>query len=824
MSEFLPPDSPFILFLPAIQAPDKTRVGSKAINLARLFRAGFPVPEGFCITAEAFASPAELALSLRPDALAHLRAAYLELGSGPVAVRSSAVAEDLEEASFAGQYQTFLDVQGEEDLLDAVRRCVCSLTSSSAQAYQARQQCSQHAILPAAFSSSTALGILVQRMIHPEVAGVLFTANPLSGEAGELVIEVVQGLGQALVSGNVTPEQVVIRRSDRHLLSHSPAPGSAGSFLSESLGLELLDLGTRIEREFGCPQDIEWARAEGRWYVLQSRPITALGDARARPARRAQLRQAEIARLQAMAEPGGTVWSSFNLSETLPFPTPMTWSILERFLSGRGGVGLAYRDLGFRPSSRVDQRGFMDLVCGRPYYNLSREPELYFAGFPFEHSFEELKAHPARASYPQPRVNIHRASPAFFFKLPFYCWAMVVAEIRLERALSIFDQRLRDEIFPRFEQWAQEERETALSSLSNRDLLRRFEMRSQKTLTEFGREALKATLLAGRALGRLEALLLKSAPQAHPFLPGLLKNPDGRLAADVSRDLEKLGTGRLPLDAFLERHGHRASREFDLACPRWREIPEEVLLMARLAADRPQPAPLDPPDHEHQEKFFKQIPSGLRPRVDKELPILLRYLPFRESGKSLLMRGYELVRLALLEMGRRSGLGEDIFFLEAEELEAMLEGKDFRGAAERRKAERAMLLEIEIPPVIFSDDLDAIGRSPQEKQTPHNILEGMGVSPGVAQGPALVVLDPSSPPSAPPGFILVCPSSDPGWTPLFMRAGGLVAERGGLLSHSAIVARELRIPAVLNVPYATSLIRSGQQVRLDGLAGNVILS
>src|SRR5262249_12083182 len=174
---------------------------------------------------------------------------------------------------------------------------------------------------------------------------------------------------------------------------------------------ELAELGRRVEALAGEPRDIEWALAGGRFWLLQARPIT-VGDA----AEREAARQEEVAELRARAAPGGTVWSRFNLSEVLPAPTPMTWVIVRRLLAGRGGFGLMYRDLGYDPDPALDEEGVFDLVCGRPYCNLSREARLHYRDLPFEHPFARLKKDPARALYPAPVIN-----PA---PLPWHAWLL----------------------------------------------------------------------------------------------------------------------------------------------------------------------------------------------------------------------------------------------------------------------------------------------------------------------------------------------------------------------------------------------------------------
>ncbi len=196
-------------------------------------------------------------------------------------------------------------------------------------------------------------------------------------------------------------------------------------------------------------------------------------------------------------------------------------------------------------------------------------------------------------------------------------------------------------------------------------------------------------------------------------------------------------------------------------------------------------------------------------------------MPFRETAKFYLMLGYELIREALLELDRRFSLNDGIFYLTPEELPRLLNGDRFDEVLAARRWRRDQLLEIEVPDVLFSDDLEAIGRPPDIED--RDQLHGLGVSTGVATGRAVVMTEPTAVSDLEPGYVLVCPSTDPGWTPLFLNAAALVMERGGMLSHGAVVAREYGLPAVVNIPHAVQRIRNGQMMRVDGFRGTVAL-
>ncbi len=871
-----------------INDDDLPLVGGKGLNLGRLAKAGFLVPPGFCVTTaayrefgrgDAFVVPIQNAV---PHLLANLHAeilhTYHQLGVDRIAVRSSATAEDLPDASFAGQQDTFLNVSGESELLEKIEACWASLWSARAVAYRR-----EHGI----DGATVAMAVVVQAMIDPEVSGVMFTVNPLQSpppygppwtgdrgtassgrEAGgrdEIVIESNWGLGESVVSGEVTPDHFVVSRETGELIRETVATKrkmitrdgiqevpidqrDIPSLRHEQMA-ELAKIGMQVEALYGTPQDIEWAFADGKFYLLQARPITTLPPppAGGRPPRGRggdaaqieQLRRQEIEALEKRADEGGTVWSRFNLSEVLPAPLPMTWEIIRKFMSGTGGFGLTYRDLGFLPSPRVDKEGVLDLICGRIYFNLSREAELYFHGFPLEHNFEQLKRDPQKAIYPQATTNIKRSTPSFWFKLPYYIVKMVAAEHKMKRIRVDFDKTLTEKIIPEFERYIERQWSIPLGEMPDEQVIAKFQEWREKTLNEFAKDALKATVFAGLSYQRLEASLRKCVGEedtenlARVLITGL----EGDLTIETNLKMWAVAQGELALDDFLERYGHRAVGEFELAQPRWREDSSYVERMVESFRANPDANPMVHLEAQKakREEAEKKLAAALanksntsparggtggdRRQIEQELAFTQRYMPFRETSKFYLMLGYELIRKALLELDGRYQLDGGIFYLTPDELDRLITGEDLRPVIAGRKEKRAHLLRIELPDVLYSDALNRIGEPPSiEAKTE---LKGLGVSVGVATGEACVLLNPIDAQIAETGYVLVCPSTDPGWTPLFLHASALVMERGGMLSHGAVVAREYGIPAVVNVTAATQRIRPGQRLRVDGVRGVV---
>ncbi len=807
-----------------IRPGDLEEVGGKGLSLGLLAGAGLPVPPGFCVTSAVHRRLRGQGLNAEPHLVAQIHAACQRLGDGPVAVRSSATAEDTAETSFAGQQETILGVRGAEAVCSAIERCWASLDNERARAYRRRQGVDE---------DSLAMAVVVQRLVPAEVAGVLFTTNPLDPEGKTMLVEASWGLGESVVSGKVMPDRFRLDRETgtlqeqqvavktHQVTADGPCPVPAEKqqvrCLEESQLTQLVELGRKVETFYQGPRDVEWAWRDGQFWLLQARPITT-PDA----AQREQVRREEIARLARLAEPKGTVWSRFNLSEILPEPTPLTWNIVRRFMSGKGGFGQMYRDLGFDPDPALDEAGIFDLVCGRPYCNLSREPRLHYRQLPYEHPFAALKADPRRALYPSPIIN-----PTWKFwlwlpiTLPRVLLKMIGAGLKQQTLAQTFPKQFREEIIPAFVRETDAERGVDLAGLSEQALLDRLNFWIERTLNTFARESLKPTALAALAMGRLEQKLafVLGAERAQQEVRGLVMGVHPDEEADLPRAVREVTEGRLNREQFLERFGHRGNQEMELAQPRWSEDPTSLNRLFATPAGTGQPLSEAIPAWDRLIAEGK-LNAGQQAVVKTDLDQLKTHMGLRETAKHHLMRGYALIRRILVELDRRRRLGGGIFYLELEELPRLLRGEDLSPTIATRKRQRSLALSLAVPPVLFSDDLEAIGRPPPVTSTDVQ-LRGVPLSAGVAEAPALVLEQPLSEELPADPYILVCPSTDPAWVPLFVQAKGLVMETGGVLSHGAIVAREFGLPAVAGLPGITGALKTGQRLRVDGVHGTV---
>ncbi len=832
----------FIKRFSEIDEDDLPRVGGKGLNLGKLTRAGFSVPQGFCVTTDAYRfyvknlseqnESSVNSVALVPELIEAVLKAREELQGDIVAVRSSATAEDLEEASFAGQQDTFLNVKTDY-ILDAIKGCWASLWSDRAIAYRRTQDIPDEGL---------AMAVVVQEMCTADVSGVLFTVSPF--DENLCIVESNWGLGESVVSGSITPDNFQVLRETGEVLkktvvtkcemitesgiSEVSADQQNAPSLTDDQLKQLCQLGIQVETLYGQPMDIEWALADRKFVLLQARPITTQPQTHVPIDRKdgeiAKLRETEIQILKTITDTHGTVWSHHNLAEVLPVPLPMTWAIIKKFMSGASGLGKAYRGLGFYPSKRVDDTGILNLICGRIYVNLNREAELFFNGFPFAHDFSELKQNPQRAMYAQAKPNIKHSTSSFWLKLPLHIIRMTKAELRLRQYRSDFDQVLTDHVFPQFQEDVAGERNLSYSELSDAELIEKFKKWCEKTLDDFAPKALTATLLAAFSLQRLEAALQKclNEKEAKGLASRLISGQSGNLTVETNEKLRQVAIGQISLTDFLKDYGHRTVGEFELAHPRWREDTSYIEHIIASFSQESKETDRQIEQRDAAEKELTEIienKAGLRKQVESELDFTRRYMPFRETAKFYLMLGYEQIRRALVELDSRYELDGGIFYLVPDELFKLINGEDVKDVIYERKTQRDLLLQIEVPDVIFSDSLESIGMSQAIEKA--ETYAGVGISAGIAKGQARVLLTPTDIQPSERDYILVCPSTDPAWTPLFLHAAGLVMERGGVLSHGAVVAREYGVPAVANIPNATQNITDGQMLQVDGNQGTV---
>ncbi|MCB9742059.1 MAG: hypothetical protein H6740_05635 [Alphaproteobacteria bacterium] len=812
---------------------DRARFGGKACGLARLVSRGLPVPPALVLPVEAWRAFLSLngleALARRahrePEAAADLRRRVLTGRLPPelagalreraahlgdrLAVRSSAVDEDGAATSFAGQHETVLNVRPGDEVEQALRRCWASLYGEPVLAYRARLG------LPA----PSGMGVVVQRLVDARVSGVVFTIDPVSGSWREMLVEAVLGQGEALVSGRVLPDRYRLRRPRRQLKGSRRVlarlrlevlaedrvsqvrrlvPGAPGALdweavpqpearkLDTATLLRVGRMGLRAEALGRAPQDLEWAvDHQGRLFVLQARAITASG-----PPKRG----------------GEVLWTRRFLGERwLELATPMGWSIVGGLIDWFIAYPGASRGLlGGAPATR--------LVKGRPYVNVSVFRHLAFKlpGLPppsFMMDFlppEEVDRWTRRFAYP-PDPAVYRAILRETWderRWRRFRWNPLTNHRAWDRFVARLDTEL-----PGLAPRGPGAEEAAVAVERGVELLR-----------EYVKIHIISLLLANIAYQVLSGVL---PPE---LAPELLRSPTGNRTTQANAALVALGSGRLSLDAVIAEYGHRSfTSSWEIFALRWREDPEQLLALARQAARAPEghEAERAQATREAEAALRAQLPPGRRWSLLAALRWTQRHLQLREDQRFQFDRIGDALKRGLLELGARLGLEDPgdvrwLLWVEAKDLAA---GRLSRATAQelierRRRQWQAHAREPAPPIFLVGDEEVEVGEGLRR-------LTGVGISAGRATGTVRVLRSPAEAERLAPGEILVAEATDPGWTPLFLVAGGLVLELGSMLSHGAVVAREYGLPAVVNVPGATRTLRDGQRVTVDGGRGEI---
>lgn len=872
------PGIPIILALDDAAATLE-RVGGKGASLARLAADGLPVPPGFHITTAAYrrfvtenqlqerilaavspVSPddpatleaaskaiAELfATSAIPADLADaIRDAYAKLGDGdqPVAVRSSATAEDLPEMSFAGQQETFLNVRGAGAVLEAVRRCWASLWTARAIGYRAR-----HGIAP----EDVSLAVVVQELVPADAAGILFTANPLTGARDEMLINAAWGLGEAIVGGLVTPDTVVVDRTSGAIVTEEistkdvmtvrtpdgtreepvPVGQRSRAVLGPSQAAELTRIGARIEALYGQPMDVEWALHDGQFFVLQARPITALPE----PGSGSQ--KAQAAEWQ-LPNPKGRYMRG-SVLELLPDPLSPLFATLGLPAWNRAMAGLMKR-VGLALSDEM-----LTTINGYGYYELTLEPaqtaKLLFAMLrvlPVEYP-RLLRT--SRSRWQEARVRYAAVVDRWQTIDP----ASTSAEHLLDGARGITAEAaeyyltIQSGILPAA--YVSE----ALFTIVYDRLFRR---RGDPTALTFLLGYDSAPIQAEKSLAGL-AKWAREQPGLATALANMSSEQFTLAYREQSAEPTTTG-GAWPefwrrLADHLARFGHTIY-DLDFAKPVLADDPGALLetLKFFLSGQAPDPYERQAAARAAREQATQTMLArlhGLRLTIFRRLVRWAQdYAPLREDALADVGLGWPVLRRMLRDVGRRliasSAIEtpDDVFWLKWDELRAAAAALDAGQAparaqpvvAERRatwEKERALTPPTALPlkggARILGIDLSGVLPARTDQPT-GNVLKGIAASPGQVTGPARVIHSPEEFDRMQPGDILVARITTPAWTPLFALAAGVVTDVGGPLSHSSIVAREYHIPAVLGTGVATERLRSGQRITVDGDAGTV---
>lgn len=819
-------------------------VGGKAFNISELAREGCAIPEGFCITTKAYdyfvdfnniSQEGEVGDSIKeglmPPLLAEvLRDAYQKYLKGkPCAVRSSSPFEDLKSASFAGQYESFLNVEGDDALFGAVKECWASLWSQRAVKYRKNKEI---------HNENVKMAVLVQEMVPAEASGILFTED-------KIVIEAVWGLGDMLVGGKIIPDHLVVERKEFNVIerkiSHKPVMSQISErgvtvvavpeHLRDAPVLEdkhirtLCALGKKVERIFGCPQDIEWALHNDKIVLLQARPISV--------------------------KQSPDVWSRANLAEMLPGYV----SYLSRIPENRPDffkVGIQPLLECFGIKDIPEDLKLTDYIYGHIYVNMTAVHETLgkIPGLSPE-SLNESMGHQSEeenVSQPRPGLSaIIKLLPGAFRVIKFFLELPAQAEQVMPYSIELIDEirhrnlqelsleELDELVWDMYDRTAQVFQVHACTALANSSIFG-IVQKTLKKLGEEGTENLLTMGLKGMSSSQLgvEMWELAESAKKSPRVSEVILSKEG----DALKELEHFPEGSAflkELKESMERIGDRCSQELELSMPRWEENLYFVLSMVASYLNT-NVCPVKTMEEQkgvRQKTTYYILKKLSKNPVEKLLfkKILERsqkYIVTRENLKTTWVRGISAMRavyLAIAENLVDKGIlkeRDDIFYLKMTEASDLIVGSletELEALIEERKKEREEYAHLDVPETIVGKPL------PIEEFTctvePKELLEGLGCSHGVITGKARVVLDAAKCPDLREGEILIAPVTDPGWSPLFVIASGLVMELGGTLSHGVIIAREYGIPAVVGVKNATKIIKTGQLITVNGNKGIV---
>ncbi|MFC9504409.1 rifamycin-inactivating phosphotransferase [Streptomyces sp. NPDC057002] len=857
----------YVWDLQEVEETQVSVVGGKGAHLGALSRIeGISVPAGFCVTTDAFrrimaqapsiddridrlsrlnpddrdairtlsaeirrdiegiALPDELAAAItRPLTRLGEQAAY--------AVRSSATAEDLPTASFAGQQDTYLNVVGPTAILRHISRCWASLFTERAVTYRQRNGVDHRTVH---------MAVVVQRMVFPDAAGILFTADPVTGNRKVATVDAGFGLGEALVSGVVNPDVFKVRDGEvvaraiaaKERAVHALPDGGTQEVaidsrrqeqpaLTDAQAVRLVELGRRIEAHFGRPQDIEWCLVDDDFQIVQSRPITTLfpipetGDQENHV-------YVSVGHQQMMTDPMKPLGLSI-------------WQLMAMVPMHEAG-GRLFVDVTQRLASPASRAGLLDVIGkGDPLTRDALETVLdrddFVPSLP-----DATPGGPPAGGAPAPIET----DPAVVTELIERSEASVAAledDIRTKTGPALFDFLL--EAF-------EEHRRVLSDPLSMQAIMAGMEATwwlNDKLREWLGEKNAADTLTLSapdNITSEMGLALLDVADVIRPYpeLVAFLKDVEDE---DFLDELPKLAGGteaRDAIEAYLERYGMRCVGEIDITRPRWRERPTTLVPVILDNVRNFEPGAAERRFEEGRRKarekeqdvlsLLRALPDGER-KADEAKRMIDRvrtFIGYREYPKyGIVSRSFVYKRALLEEAGRlvRAGVlpeKEDIFYLTFQELHDVVRSHRVDDQLVQRRKEAFRSYHALTPPRVLTSDGEALSGAYRRDDVPAGALIGLPVSAGTIEGRARVVLDMADA-DLEAGDILVTAFTDPSWSPLFVGIAGLVTEVGGLMTHGAVIAREYGLPAVVGVEQATRLIRDGQRIRVHGTDGYI---
>ncbi|MGN4717134.1 phosphoenolpyruvate synthase [Bacillus cereus group sp. MYBK226-2] len=864
--------SSFVLDFQEIEKGQLSLVGGKGLNLGELSNIqGIQVPEGFCVTTVGYekaieqneelqtllqqltklnredrAQIGEMSKEIRevimavqiPSDVVEAVAHYLSRfgNEHAYAVRSSATAEDLPYASFAGQQDTYLNIIGKEAILQHVRKCWASLFTERAVMYR-MQNGFEH--------NQVSICVVVQKMVFPEASGILFTADPITSSRKVLSIDASFGLGEALVSGLVSADNYKVKEgkivdkviSTKKVAIYALKEGGTETkqinsaqqkiqTLSEQQILQLAQIGRQIEAYFGCPQDIEWCLVDNTFYIVQSRPITTLYP------------------IPEENDGGNHVYISVGHQQMMTDamkPLGLSFFLLTTSAPMRKAGGRLFVDATQRlasPASRdylINTLGKSDPLIRDALMTVVKRDNFITLLPDEEMEKSASKSKPPVSS--QPEIENDPAIVTELIKNSEASLEELKETMQLKSGVDVLDfilediQQLKKVLFNpqsiavimagmNASTWINEKMEQWLGEKNAADTL------SQSVQNNITSEMGLALMEVADVIRPYEEVIAYlQHVENDSFLDELVQFKGGEKAQEA-------------IDAFLNKYGMRCSGEIDITKTRWSEKPTTIIPMILNnirdfeygASKRKFEEGLQEALKKEEELVdrLQQLPDGKQKVEETKQMIrnIRNFIGYREYPKYGMINRYFIYKQALLKEAEQlvqSGViheVDDIYYLTFEELHEVVRTKKLNYDLIHKQKNDYKLYEKLTPPRIMTSDGEIITGKYKRENLPVDAIAGLPVSSGLVEGRARVILNMEDA-NLEEGDILVTAFTDPGWTPLFVSIKGLVTEVGGLMTHGAVIAREYGLPAVVGVENATKLIKDGQRIRVHGTEGYI---
>lgn len=749
-------------------------LGGKGYALGRLKNAGFNVPDGLILDAV----PTEVEFE-------KIMSWWNEHFNSPLAVRSSAVGEDSSEQSFAGQNSTFLNVMNRSELKEAISNCFNSINKKSSVIYR------DHFLKNT--EQKNQMNVVIQLMVDPFVSGVFFSIDPRTNK-DNWIVEAIVGLGEDLVSGKKTPwhfEQLKNNTTDIFDLNN------------------LVNVGNRVRDFFKLEIDMEWAISKNKeLFVLQARPITALGG----KSEEKRMIEAEIARLKKVY-PSETIWDGSTFAEWSGAPTELSFSIWKEAFAKNHSFSKALQILGYLGINEElsnESHSLLERIFDRAYVNISMMAPLYFGPIPYR--LEML---------PEPKLKFDFKKMNFktFIQTPITIFRMIKVSFTMSSERKFWLNQANLELI-KFKD----------ISFRSKDLTRYAQVETDELFNLFQKEVrdfyghhliwplVLISLIESTTHG-LKALLKGVIPDLeidHKFNEWLGRGIH-TITMDMNSEYQKACTNTELRPLFFEKYGHRGPGELELSHPRWIELNEKAFFTVQNKTSQS----IKKDERLSVEDEIKSLKTLKKEVILKEWLLLKEMLELRERFKMSLLSPYAHIRFITLEIQKRFNLSDLIFWHNFEEII----NRDFDlKRAEKRKNHSELSKSLYLPKIVQLEKIERIINSKDVQGS--KVQTGEALSPGLVYGEIRVVINPETvqTDSWPQNTILVAESTDPGWTGLFLKSKAVIVEKGGVLSHCAIVAREMNLPAISGIKQCHLKFKDGEKVWVDGNNGRVTLA